>query len=808
MNTRRAAAFVFFLSVLFVGFFAWYMFRNMQKAEKESGTINKTLTYLHVFETIMGDMQDLETGERGFIISQQKTYLEPYYKALQHIGEDTAAIKAIPHTADKRENDIQALLGFVQRKIALSDSVVTAVNQGRANQAFIADRQLAGKELMDSIRGIIAAMENEDRPLLRQSNESRRLTAEASSRLFFQLAAVFLVLLLIFFWLADKQIRHRQLAESQLKEKELADMIINSLPGIFYLYDEKGRFIRWNENFETVSGYTADEVSRLHPLDLFDQDEKAILAQRIARVFTTGAADVEAHFFTKDQRKIPYYFNGRKIRYNGKDCLIGVGIDITDKQTAEEKIRQFSERFQLMARATNDAMWDLDLSDNSVWWNDKHYDLYGMNRSQPPGNEDDWKKRIHPEDKDRIVAQFTETIAQQKPFMECEYRFLAANGEYRIVYDRLYAIYKEGALVRMLGTIMDVTDRRMAEEALRLSERKYYLLFENNPLPMWMVSLPGLQIIDVNKSAINHYGYSREEFLNMTTPDLRPAEEVMKFLNHTQQQLTGMRNAGVWRHKKKNGDIIFVDVISHDVVYEGKPVRLVLVNDVTDKLQAEEQLQRSYTEIRELTKHLQDIREQERIAIAREIHDELGQQLTVLKMDVSWVKKRLTAGDEVIAAKMEEMTELLNETVKTVRRIASELRPSILDDLGLAAAIEWQLKEFEKRTEISTEFYGTESEPALQKDVKTSIFRILQESLTNVARHAQAGKVAVKLFCKDGQLLLNIEDDGKGFDHEGILTKKTLGLLGMRERTAMIGGTYEVKSKPGEGTKITVSIPV
>ena len=194
--------------------------------------------------------------------------------------------------------------------------------------------------------------------------------------------------------------------------------------------------------------------------------------------------------------------------------------------------------------------------------------------------------------------------------------------------------------------------------------------------------------------------------------------------------------------------------------------------------------------------------------MSREIHDELGQQLTVMKMDVSWLHKKLGKTDEAVKKKTEALKGMLDETVKSVRRISSELRPSVLDDMGLAVAIEWHLSEFEKRSGVKTKLNKTDKELVLTDAMKIGLFRIVQESLTNVARYAEAKNVVVSLGQNENDLLLSIKDDGVGFDKEKIATKKTLGILGMKERTNMMGGEYEIKSIPGNGTTVTVKIPL
>ena len=212
-------------------------------------------------------------------------------------------------------------------------------------------------------------------------------------------------------------------------------------------------------------------------------------------------------------------------------------------------------------------------------------------------------------------------------------------------------------------------------------------------------------------------------------------------------------------------------------------------------------------ELRELAAHLQNIREEERAAIAREIHDELGQQLTGLKMDMSWITKKMSTSDDILKQKIEHSVELLSKTINVVRKIATELHPSILDDLGLIDAIQWQSHEFEKRSGIKTEFNYSFLPQNPGKNIITGIFRIYQESLTNIARHAEAEKIFTKLEYKNGQIILNIKDNGKGFDVLKFHNKKTLGILSMKERTLMMGGKYIIKSEIGKGTSIFVSVP-
>lgn len=480
-----------------------------------------------------------------------------------------------------------------------------------------------------------------------------------------------------------KDITARKRAEQELlREKNLSESIINSLPGAFYMYDRSGRFVKWNENFEKVSGYTGSEIRLMNPLDFFDDDEKEILAERIGEVFKKGSSDIEAHMFTKDRRKIPFYFNGHAFSIDGAEYLLGVGIDISERKRTE------------------------------------------------------------------------------RSYME--------------------------------------------------SEAKYRYLFNNNPALIIIWDIETFAILEVNDMALELYGYSRDEFLKMNVLDLRPPEDREKIRHFSKTMLNSpeYKVRRTWRHLKKNGEIVYMDITSHRIDYNNRKVILSLAKDITEQRLAEERLKETYDDIRRLNAHLQTLREEERTSIAREIHDELGQQLTGLKMDASWLSRKLENSDERITLKLKEMISLMDETIKTVRRISSDLRPGILDDLGLIAALEWQSSEFEKRSGIKVEFHSDIKDLTTDRKVNIAIFRIFQESLTNAMRHSGAGKLICNLKEDGKYLTLSIRDDRKGFDTESVRKKKTLGLTGMRERALMIGGKMIVSSQAGKGTLIEFKLPL
>jgi signal transduction histidine kinase len=233
----------------------------------------------------------------------------------------------------------------------------------------------------------------------------------------------------------------------------------------------------------------------------------------------------------------------------------------------------------------------------------------------------------------------------------------------------------------------------------------------------------------------------------------------------------------------------------------------VILRDITLRKQHEDALRESQRELRELSARVLEAREEEKTHIARELHDELGQLLTALKMDLGWLRERLPEGSE-IAARAAEMGGLLDRTVHSTRRISADLRPLMLDDLGLADAATWLVDDFAKRSGVACRIDVSEQLPDLSKTVATTVYRAIQESLTNIARHAGAKNAWVVLGVEDSTMQVEVEDDGRGIGPEDLAKSRSLGLKGMRERIAFLGGSFEIARAPRGGTRLTLRVPL
>ena len=355
----------------------------------------------------------------------------------------------------------------------------------------------------------------------------------------------------------------------------------------------------------------------------------------------------------------------------------------------------------------------------------------------------------------------------------------------------------------------DITERKRAEEALLDREEFNSSLLSNSPQPISVIN-PDTSLRYVNPAMAELTGFSSSELAGVKAPYPWWTEET---LQKTSEDLREGMHKGIRKveelFQNKDGKRFWVEGTGTPVKQKGQlEYYIVSWVDITESKQAEEELESSRQQLRDLARHMESAREGERTRIARELHDEMGQVLTALKMDLSQLNKALSQDQTPLREKTISMLELTDTAIKTVKRLATELRPGILDDLGLTAAIEWQAEEFQQRIGIKCEVSLYPEDINLDETLSTAIFRVLQETLTNVARHAQATRVKISLEEKAGKLVLQVIDNGRGITQKQISAPSSLGLVGMRERVLPWQGEVKTSGIRGEGTTVAVRIPL
>ncbi|MGB8648768.1 MAG: PAS domain S-box protein [Anaerolineae bacterium] len=371
---------------------------------------------------------------------------------------------------------------------------------------------------------------------------------------------------------------------------------------------------------------------------------------------------------------------------------------------------------------------------------------------------------------------------------------------------------ERGELVGAINCLLDITDRMHSQELQLKSEARLAEAQRVAHIGSWEWNITentiswSDELFRLHGLAPEPRQIDYEEFLSRAHPDDRQmVNDAMQRCRRDHDPVE-MEHRVVW----DDGSIHWMHRLGQVALDGGgNPVRVYgTLQDIDQLKHAQSELQASYSQLRALTSQLQAVREEERSRIARELHDELGQALTALKYDLSTLASRFPKRNELLRAEAQEMSNAIDMTIKTVRRISTELRPGMLDDLGLATAIDWQGQEFAARTGIQCKVSLPEVELALDREQATAIFRIFQETLTNVARHAKATRVDVRLESGDDAFRLQVRDNGHGFDRAVARTKHSLGLLGMRERAELLGGAVDVESVIGQGTTVTVVMPL
>jgi PAS domain S-box-containing protein len=363
----------------------------------------------------------------------------------------------------------------------------------------------------------------------------------------------------------------------------------------------------------------------------------------------------------------------------------------------------------------------------------------------------------------------------------------------------------------LVGLVIDQSDRHQAERALRDQLNFTSQLIEAIPAPVFFKDAAG-RYLGGNRAFEGYIGHQRDFLIGKSVFDIAP-RDLAETYAAADQDLFDHPGTQTYEAEVLSADGSRRNVVFNKATFldgQGELGGLVgVILDVSERRRAERQLFDSQERLRSLTARLESVREEERTRISREIHDELGQTLTGLKMDLAWLQGRIEPAQQDIGEKLRQMSALIDATTQTVRKISWELRPGPLDTLGLSAAIEWLARQFQMRNGIRCKLDLPAEPPEIDVARASAIFRILQELFTNVTRHAGASSVEVRLTADVRRLVLTVKDNGRGMAAAADWSPQSLGLLGVRERALHLGGTVEIRTRPEiKGTKITVVIPL
>jgi len=582
----------------------------------------------------------------------------------------------------------------------------------------------------------------------------------------------------------------------------------NSAVGIA-LADRQGKFIATNRAYREMVGYSDEELQAMSFMDLTHEEDRPANAA-LAQELWDGRRQqfrFEKRYWRKDGRLI--WVRQTVSRASGSETTppfaMAIMEDITERKHAKEALRESQMRLALSVKASNTGLWDWNLETNELYVSPEGKSQLGYADREIANRLEEWETRIHPEDRERVLATVRAFLESPGPGYEMECRLRHKDGSYRWILSRSSVLRDaDGKPYRMLGAHLDFTERKRNEERLREYEKVVENLQE-----MIMVVDREYRYLIANRAFLNYRGMERDQIVGRLVSEVLDKEV---FNRVVKQKVDECLQGNVVHYELRYNYPQFGErdlFISYFPIQGSAGVDRVacVLEDITERKRAEKELQRSLAQLRKLAARLETVREEERTRAAREIHDELGQALTAIKLDLTALLRDLPPDRGPAAPRRQSIFKLLDETMQSTRRIATELRPAVLDDLGLAAAVEWAAEDFQARTGTKCQVSLPGADIAMDPERATAVFRILQEALTNVARHANATQVNVRLEKGNGGLLLEVHDNGRGFDEKLLSTASSLGILGMRERALLLGGEFTIGGAPGEGTTVRVRIP-
>jgi PAS domain S-box-containing protein len=610
-----------------------------------------------------------------------------------------------------------------------------------------------------------------------------------------------------------RDITERKRAERELSESEARlRAILDNSPNMVFLKDVQGRYLHVNRRFEQAFHMSRDAIAGKTDRDLFPAEQAAAFRTNDLEVIQAGAPrefeEVAIHDdgpHTSIVYKFPLFDADAK-----PYALCGITTDITQRkgmekalQEAERKYRDiFDHAVEGIFQSTPDGRY---LSANPALARMYGYDSPGELMTSVT----DIGRQIYVDPASRaLVTQLLDARGMIRGF---EYEVRRKDGSRIWVSESARTVRDaSGRTLYYEGTIEDVTERKLAEEELRRS-LEYLELAQTG-------AEAGLWDWDISSNKIT---WSKEYYQLYGLP-LATVPSYDNWLASVYEADRERADHAVREAVARCADIN----LDYRIIHPERGLRWMLAIgrtmgddqgrarratgftfDITERKRAEEELQRTLEQVRSLSQRLEVVREEERKRIARELHDELGVRLTCLKMDLARLPSLVNdARSSALEEKMQSMSEQVDKTITSLQGLVAELRPGVLDDLGLVAAIEWQCRDFERRSGIRCALECKEDEIPLDSAKATAAFRICQEALTNVVRHAGATAIRVHLEKVGGLLQLNIHDDGGGISPDKLTETTSLGLLGMRERAAAVGGEVNIVGVSGRGTTVSLRL--
>jgi PAS domain S-box-containing protein len=605
-------------------------------------------------------------------------------------------------------------------------------------------------------------------------------------------------------------------AEALRRSLHFQERIAASAPMLLYVYDVKERRSLYvNAACRPILGREPEEV-RAFGSSLIEK-----IVHPDDRHLLYAAGERLLHAEDDDYEEIEYrtvHADGTLRWLRSRDCVferdvegkpskvLGTGLDITANKEAERELRETKEHLEAIIQASPAAVVSIDTSQRVQLWSPSAELLFGYTAEEVVGRQLPTLDEEHQQE-NRV---YFERLMQGEPTMSFEAQRRRKDGSLIDVHVCAAPLRgHDGEIQGSMGVLVDVTERKRAVEALQASEEKFRMLAEESPAMIFIMAEADL--VYVNAKFANVFGYSSGELydsefnvLTLVEPEYLQLVESQFYRQMRGEEIEPFEYA----LRSRKGERIEAILATRLIEYQGKRAILGIITDITERKRMESELRESRERLRLLANRLEVVREEERKRLAHEIHDHLGHELTALKMDISMLGRAMAASQsEELLERTRSISSYLDGIIQSVRQLATALRPPVLD-LGLVDALEWQAREFENRVGICCRVEAGDVDVEVGEELATTLFRTVQELLTNVARHSHAEEVLIRVDSHVEGVRLSFHDDGVGIDLNHEQARKTFGIIGLRERIHSLGGSVQWEGVKGEGTTVRLFVPL
>ncbi len=598
-------------------------------------------------------------------------------------------------------------------------------------------------------------------------------------------------------------VSEQRLAEEALRQSEEGyRRLFEQSRDAIYLIAADGRITNLNSAATELFGYTREELLSMSVQSLYA--DPSIRSEVFGEALERGGLKDFALAFRRKDGGVRECVVTTTVLRNAEGSFVGFQTairDVTEQKQLERALRESEEHYRSVFEQSMDALYVVDVDGRAIEANQRWLDMFGYTREElmslrasdvyvDPSDREDFLRKMESDDyvEDDVLMK-----RKDGSVFTC-HRTVTARRD------------STGTIVAFQGIMRDVTEQRRIQETLQDREQKYRSLFEQSREAISIVAFEGA-VLDANQAWLDLFGYERQDLPGLNVADLyADPRQRNDFLRRMAED--GYVEDELW-YRKRDGAPVLCDrsVTAWKNEYGTTVAFQAFVRDITEERSLQQELQSHADQLRLLAQRVQEAREEERTGIARELHDRLGQEITALKLDLYRLKAGLQAEGSAHAGQVESMEHLLDEAADDVRRISSELRPGVLDDIGLTGAIEWQVAELRKRTGISFAVTLPDEMPGLDESRRTALFRVFQELLTNVVRHSHADVVQVGIEVHAESVVMTVVDNGRGISPRELEDGASIGIVGMRERLQPFGGELRYESTPGGGTTARVLMP-